>query len=341
MKKTTLKDIARALNTSIATVSRALYNSDEISEKMKNRVREVAQLYNYKPNSTALSLKFHKSYALGVILPRLSHYYFSEVLSGLLQEATRNGYKLIIAESKYNVNKELEYIQEFYEMNVDGIFILPSRKLSIKKTRLEQQIRDDVPFLFIDRRIDLDKKEIPFITSDDYVGTREGIEHLIEQGYHNIAHLKGLETSSIANIRHQAYMDTLIKNKLEINNNLIISCKYFTIEEGELLACRLMNAKEIPDAFFCINDHIAIGVLKALKKLGYRVPQDVGVLGFSDSDISAVCTPLLSTIHQPGREIGKKAVLLILSNINGKEVISSKHIVLKTKLIKRESTQRV
>lgn len=338
MKRTTLKDIAKALNTTIATVSRALHDNPEISSEMKNRVREVAKLYNYKPNSTALSLKFQKSYTFGVIFPTLTHYYLTQILSGLLQEATKNGFKLIIAESNYDPKKELKLIQEFYEQNVDGIIILPSRKLNMMKEKLEQQIRDDIPFVVVDRVLYLENKKLPCISTNDYVGTKEGINHLINQGYKKIAHIKGLNTSSISNIRHDTYLKILSKNKMEIRDEWTLSCQFFTKEEGEDLAIQLMSLKNKPDAIFCINDHIAVGVLRGLQKLGYKIPEDVGVLGFSNSDISTVCTPQLSTIHQPGMEIGKKGIKLILSNINQKKDISDVNIVLKTRLIQREST---
>ena len=340
MKRTTLKDIAKALNTTIATVSRALHDNPEISSEMKNRVKEVAKLYNYKPNSTALSLKFQKTYTFGVIFPTLMNQYMTQMLSGLLQEASKNGYKLIIAESNYDPEKELELIQEFYEYDVDGVLILPSRKLNMMKEKLESQIRDDIPFLVIDRVIYLENKQIPFISSDDYVGTKEGITHLIEQGYQKIAHIKGLDSSSISNVRHQTYLEILKKNKMEINQEWIISCEDFTKKEGEDLAIQLMSLDHKPDAIFCIDDHVAVGVIRGLQKLGVKIPQEVGVLGFSNADISEVCTPQLSTIYQPGVEIGKKGIQLILSNINKNKDISKTNIVLKTKLIIRETTQR-
>ncbi|NOU60373.1 substrate-binding domain-containing protein [Marinifilum caeruleilacunae] len=338
MKRTTLKDIAKALNTTIATVSRALHDNPEISDEMKNRVREVAKLYDYKPNSTALSLKFQKSYTFGVIFFTLNQYFTTQILSGLLQEATKNGYKLIVAESNYDPKKELELIQEFYELNVDGILILPSRKLNTKRFELENIIRDDVPFVIIDRTIYFEKKKIPFITSDDYVGTREGISHLIKKGYKRFAQIKGLDSSSISNIRYQAFLETLTRHKLEIDHRKIISCQEFTKEEGEELANQLMSLEDKPDVIFCISDMVAVGVLHALRKKGYRVPEDVAVLGFSNSNICEVCTPQLSTIHQPGVEMGKKSIKLILSNIKQKKDISDVKIVMKTKLIEREST---
>nr|WP_320118633.1 substrate-binding domain-containing protein [uncultured Marinifilum sp.] len=182
------------------------------------------------------------------------------------------------------------------------------------------------------------KRHLPFISSDDYIGTKEGITHLIKQGYKKLAHIKGLDSSSVSNVRYQAFLETLTKHKLEIDPKKVISCVKFTIEEGAEIAKQLMNMDNKPDAIFCINDHVAIGVLKGLKNLGYKVPEDVAVLGFSNSDISEVCTPQLSTIHQPGIEIGKQSIKLILSNINNQKDISNTKIVLKTKLIKREST---
>lgn len=340
MKRTTLKDLAKALNTTIATVSRALHDSPEISEAMKNKVRKVANLYNYKPNTTALSLKFQKSYRLGVIFPRLAHYYVTQIVSGMLSEAGKNGYKMLIAESNYDPKKEMEYIQEFYELNVDAILILPSRKLGQNKNELEKLVKNDIPFLIIDRLIYFDTIKTPLISSDDYIGTREGITHLIEQGYKKIAHLRGLKSSSLANVRHDAYLDTLRENNLECEENQVLTCKRFTKQEGEEMAVKLMKLAVSPDAIFCINDIVAIGVLAGLKKMGKKVPEDVGVLGFSNSDLAEVSSPQLSSIHQPGMKIGRKSIQLVLSNIAGKKDISKKNVVLKTKLVARESTLR-
>lgn len=340
MSRTTLKDIAKALNTTIATVSRALHDHPEIGKEMKERVRDVAKLYNYKPNSTALSLKFQKSYRLGVIFPRLTHYYVTQIVSGMLSEAGKNGYKMLIAESNYEPKKELDYIQEFYELDVDAILILPSRKLNQHKLKLENLIHKDIPFLILDRLIYFDNIKTPLISSNDYVGTQEGIKHLLDQQYSKIAHLRGLHTSSLANIRHQAYCDALISENRLCDENWTMTCKKFTIEEGEELACKLMALPNPPDAIFCINDIIAVGVLRGLRKLGKKVPEEIGVLGFSNSDLAEVSSPTLSSINQPGLRIGKKSIQLVLSNIVDKKDISKKNVVLKTKLIIRESTQR-
>lgn len=340
MSRTTLKDIATALNTTIATVSRALHDSPEISQDMKNKVREVAAIFNYKPNSTALSLKFQKSFRLGVIFPRLTHYYVTQIVSGMLQEAGKNGYKMLIAESNYDPKKELDYIQEFYELDVDAILILPGRTLNKHKDKLEKLIRKDIPFLILDRLIYFDNIKTPLLSSNDYVGTKEGITHLIEQGYKKIAHLRGILSSSLANVRHQAYTDVLNHYNLPSQKEWVLTCKKFTREEGELYAQKLMSLPNPPDAIFCINDIVAVGVLRGLQKLGIKVPEKVGVLGFSNSDLAEVCSPQLSSIHQPGVNIGKKSIQLVLSNLNDKKDISKKNVVLKTKLVVRESTLR-
>lgn len=341
MRKTTLKDIAKALSTTIATVSRALHDKPEISQEMKERVRTIANLYDYRPNTIALSLKFRKSYRIGVIFPKLTHYYVTQILSGMLQEAGKNGYKILIAESNYSAEKELEFIQEFYELNVDAILILPGRKLGLKKDKLERLIKSDIPFVIVDRLIIFDHIKVPSLASDDYAGTKEGVEHLIKQGYLKIAHLRGIGSSNLAEVRYNAYIETLIRNQLETNTDWVITCTRFDHEEGMQLTERLMALENKPDAIFCINDIVAVGVLFGLKKLGVRVPQDVGVLGFSNSDLSQVCSPQLSTIHQPGIAIGKKSIRLVLSNINNGMDISDKNITMKTKLVVRESTSRI
>jgi len=341
MKRTTLKDIARELKTTIATVSRALHDSPEISNDMKEKVRHLANIRNYKPNHTALSLKFQRSFTFGVIFPTLSQYYMNKILHGLSDEATKNGYKLIIAESNYKPKNELKLIQEFYELNVDALMILPSRKLNLKKNELETIIKPDIPFLVIDRILYLDKINVPFISSDDYVGAKEGIIHLIEQGYTKIAHVKGLDSSSVSNIRYKAYMDTMQLSNLQIDNKWVVTCKKFTLEEGEEMASYFMSLENKPDAIFCISDILAIGIISGLRKLGYKVPSQVGVLGFSNSDMAQVCYPSLSSIHQPGEEIGKKSIRLILSALTQANDISNKHIIMKTSLVSRESTNRL
>lgn len=340
MSRTTLKQLAKALNTTIATVSRALHDHPEISKEMKERVREVANLYDYKPNTTALSLKFRKSYRIGVIFPRLAHYYVTQIISGMLNEAGKHGYKILIAESNYDPKKEMEYIQEFYELDVDAILILPSRELDKHKKKLESIIKKEIPFLILDRLIYFEHLKTPLLSSNDYAGAQEGINHLIEQGYKKIAHLKGLPSSSLANARYNGYYDTLKSNNMEVSGNWVITCKKFTKEEGEELTIRLMSLQNPPDAIFCINDIVAIGVLAGLKKLGKKIPQDVGVLGFSNSDLAEICHPQLSSIHQPGFKIGKKSVQMVLSNIVDKKDISTKNVVLKTYLVARESTLR-
>lgn len=340
MKRATLKDIAKALNTTIATVSRALHDHPEISDSMKNKVREVAILYKYKPNNTALSLKFQKSYRIGVIFPKLAHYYVTQILSGMLYQAGLAGYNLLIAESNYNPQKELEYIEQFYELNVDAILILPGRRLDLMKDKLEKLIKPSMPFVILDRLIYFNNLKTPLISSNDYVGTKEGILHLIDQGYKKIAHLRGLNSSTLANVRCDAYTDTLKENNMEINEDWIVTCKKFSFSESEAIAMKLMKLENRPDAIFCISDLVAVGVISGLKKAGVNIPKEVGVLGFSNSDLSIVCSPQLSSIHQPGKTIGKKSIKLVLSQIEEKKDISKKNIVLKTKLIVRESTQR-
>lgn len=340
MKRVTLKDLAKSLNTTIATVSRALHDHPEISDKMKYRVREAAALYNYKPNTTALSLKFQKSYRLGVIFPRLTHYYLAQILSGMLNQATKAGYKMIIAESNYNLEKELEYIQEFYELDVDAILIIPSRKLGSQKKKLEKLIKPEIPFIIIDRLIYFDHLKTPLISSDDYIGTKEGILHLIDQGYTKIAHLRGLSSSTIATVRVNAYLDTLKAHQMEFHKNWLLTCKKFNQNEGEKLAEQLMKMENKPDAIFCVSDNVALGVIRGLKKYGIRVPEDVGVLGFSNSDLAQVSSPKLSSIHQPGRRIGIKSIKMVLSKVDDNIDISNEHIVMKTRLVVRESTLR-
>ncbi len=340
MKRATLKDIAKSLNTTIATVSRALHDHPEISDKMKAKVRDVAALINYKPNTIALSLKFQKSYRIGVIFPKLAHYYVTQILSGMLEEAGKAGYKLLIAESSYNEKKELEYIEEFYELNVDAILILPGRKLGKIKEKLEKLIKPDIPFVILDRLIFFDHKKTPLISSNDDVGTREGINHLIDQGYKKIAHLRGLQSSTLANDRCRAYVETLMANNMELVNDWIVTCEKFSMKEGEQLAIKLMQMENKPDAIFCISDIVAIGVLSGLKKCGIKIPEEVGVLGFSDSDLALVSSPQLSSIHQPGKRIGKKSIKLVLEHIVHHKDITHENIVMKTRLVVRASTSR-
>jgi LacI family transcriptional regulator len=188
--------------------------------------------------------------------------------------------------------------------------------------------------------VEFENLKAPIILSNDKIGTRQGIIHLADQGYKKIAHLRGLPSSSLANARNDAYIETLNELKLESHKDWILTCNHFSIPEGEKLTQKLMNLNNPPDAIFCINDIVAIGVLKTLKKLNMKVPEDIGVLGFSNSDLSQVSHPTLSSIHQPGVSIGKKSIRLVLSHINDQKDISNKYLKVKTKLIIRESTLR-
>ncbi|MDO5664226.1 MAG: LacI family DNA-binding transcriptional regulator [Bacteroidia bacterium] len=334
-RQITLKDIAKELGLSPSTVSRALRNHPAISKETKGLVQNYALKHKYKPNTLALQLRTNRNNTIGVIVPEIVHYFFSTVLAGIQEEAEKGNYNLIICHSNENYEREVKSVETLLDARVCGILASQS-KTTEEFSHFQDIVDNDVHLVFFDRictGINTDK-----VVIDDYAGAYHAVEYLINSGCKQVAFLGSNPHLPIANNRRMGYEDALRKHNIPINKALMQVCD--TVELAREIVPSMLKADTAPDAFFCINDEVAAHCLQIIKSTGFRVPQDISVCGFTNSDITEVTDPTLTSVDQHGFEMGKTAARLLINRIEGKEVkkgIVSK--VIKTDLVVRNSTR--
>ncbi len=337
----TIKDIAKELNISVSTVSRALKDYPGISDETKKKVKGVAEKMNYRPNAIALSLRKSKSFTIGVIIPEVVHFFFSTVISGIEEVAFSRGYNVILTQTNEKIEREISSINTMLSNQIDG-FMISFSKETVDFDHFSKLLDQDYPIVFFDRVPDIPKAINVMV--DDYQGAFDATTHLLSQGYDSIVHLAGPKNLKICFERERGYRDALKANGIPINEDFIIECLLGTPEESKKITQRLLNnSTEKPNAIFANNDIVAVGAMMACKEEGLKIPEDIGIVGFSNWQICSMLEPTLTSVYQPGFEIGKKATELLLDMIEKKiepDKINSP-IVLKTELIPRLSSKRL
>lgn len=334
-KATTLKEIAKELQLSISTVSRALNNHPDISDLTKERVEHLAEKLNYAPNLFAKGFRSHRSHIIGVIVPNISHYFTSTILKGILEEAEIRGYRVIISESKNSEEKQNEMLRTMSQFGVDGILLALSRKTKSIENILK--ILDTVPLVMFDKV----SNKIPCtqVVIDEEVAAFNAVEHLINTGKKRIAIIKETENSFNSEKRYAGYLRALEEHQIEIDKKIILSTEDISLSKGRMMTNILLSLKKRPDAIFAITDMAAIGVIKALNKFKVQIPEEIAVVGFSNSTHSTIIQPALTTVDQPGEKIGKTAVKYLIDEVeNQKDEIATKTVTVKTHLIVRDSS---
>lgn len=330
----TIKDIAKALNISPSTVSRALKNHPDISQDTKDAVNKYAKDFNYKPNTLALSLRMSKNNTIGVIVPEIVHYFFSSILSGIEQVANAEGYNVIICQSDEDYDKEVRNTQALIATRVSGV-LASLAKHTTDYSHFQDIIDSDIPLVFFDRiciGINTDR-----VVVDDYAGAFAAVEYLIQTGCKRIAFYSSPFHLEISKNRKNGYMDALRKYGLQVDDSLIKVCD--TREEAIIITPEILDRPNRPDGFFAINDHCAAGILYAAKLAKLKIPQDVSIMGFSDGELAKACDPMLSTVEQHGYEMGKHAAKLLIDKINGETQGQYTNKIVKTNLIIRGTTR--
>ena len=338
MLKATITDIAKELNTTPATVSRALSNHPRISEKTKRSVHETALKLNYKTNRIASSLRSGKTHLIGVIIPSAEINFFGSVVHGIENIANENGYGVLLFQSNEQRDYEEKGLQNFLSARVDGILV------SIAKDTMDyshfREIKSRrVPLVFFDRvNDDLD---IDSVVIDDYKGAFLATEHLISQGYTRIAHISGPQHLKNFYDRLKGYMGALQANKIKIDHSLIYDGN-ISIESGRKGTSHFLSMQNPPDAIFATEDFTALGVIKEIKEKGIKIPEQFGVVGFANELFGEHITPTLSTVDQQTIRMGKSALSLLLNIIEGKgiENHTKQKVVLEPLLICRDSSNR-
>lgn len=332
----TIKDIAKALDVSPSTVSRALKDNPDISPETRRLVQDYAKKCKYKPNALALSLRSQHTNIIGVIVPELANHFFSAVLSGIETVAEEKDYHVIVCQSQEDYQKEVRNVQTLIKARVCGVLISQS-KTTTNYDHFQEFIDMDIPVIFFDRictGIDTDK-----VVVDDYSGTLAAVEYMIKSGCKKISFFTAPLHLEISKNRRNGYLDALRKYHLPVDENLIRIAD--DKKMGYERAKEILQSVDCPDAFMAMNDYTASGILLAAKELGFKIPEDISIFGFSNSNISKDTDPMLSTMDQHPLKVGEEATKLLLEKIEHPEITTRKNKIIKTSLIVRQSTRLI
>lgn len=334
----TMKDIAREFGISVATVSRALKNSPRISAERRAAIQQYAREHNFTPNMIAESLRHSRVQPLkviGVIIPEFAHYYFSSILSGIEEEASARGYRIMVAQSNEQYEREVKICQSFYENKVCGI-IVSQAKDTHQYDHFQRLIDSGVPLVFYDRICT--GVNASRVVVDDYMGAFNAVTHLIETGCTRIAFYGSAMTLEISKNRYNGYKDALLKHGIQPNQELIRFCDNRT--DAEAITPEILSTDNPPNGFFAVNDDTAIGILYTAKRMGFRVPEDISICGFTNGQRAVACDPMLTTVEQRGIKVGGEAVDILIGHVEGTIPLdkAEKRIV-RTRLIIRGTTR--
>ena len=335
----TIKDIAKALGLSTSTVSRALRDSYEISPETKRLVLEYAEKNNYQPNPIALSLKERRSRSIGVIVCEIANSFFSQTINGIESIAYNHGYNVIIAQSRESFDREMLNLQYLTSRSIDGLIISVSTETSDFSYLKELHSRG-LPIVFFDRIVD--EIDTHKVIVDNFKGAYDATSHLISNGYRNIAALANSGQLSITRERLAGYKAALAAHEIKINDQLIKYGDHGGMIQSEVdeAVKDLLKAGQKPDAIFAMADKLTTGCLRILKTNGILVPDEIGLIGFTNTDLTELLDPPLSVIKQPAFEMGEVATNLLLQLIESKRPVKDFETrVLSTELLIRGSTK--
>ena len=336
-KRYSIQDIARELNTSSSTISRALQDSPRISLKMRQAAQELARQHNYVPDFRASSLRKGNGRTIGVLVPKIDRYFFSTVLSGIDEIAAPAGYSVLICQSFESYEKESLLVRNLMNGRVDGL--IASISIETKKVQhFNNFISRELPLVFFDRVCDSIKASK--VVLDDYRGACLTVEHLIENGCRNIAHFAGPQHINVYKNRTRGFVDTMKKHDLRVDNNLIFH-NTITRETGCEAMQKILTMPQKPDAIYSSGDYSALGAILCAREAGIRVPQEMAFTGFANEPWDSFFDPPLTSVDQHAFEIGKQAASLLLQQIEGKDTgFVPKTIVIEPELVIRKSSIR-
>lgn len=338
-QKVTLKQIAKELDVSISTVSKALKDSVEISLDTRQKVKAFAKLYNYKPNNIALSLKNRKTKTIGVIIPEIVHHFFTTVIGGVEKVANEKGYNVIICSSNNSFDKEVINMEMLASGSADGFILSVAKETQLKKDyhHIEETMSQGMPVVLFDRIIDevvCDK-----VIIDDAKGAQTATNHLLSVGCKKIAILTTVDYISVGKLRTNGYLRALRAYDISEKEEYIL--KIEDIDNCEAEISDFLKNKDI-DAIFAVNELFAVTAIKVLNKHGKKVPDDIAVVGFTDGILSKHFIPSLTTVSQHGEDMGVRAAKLLIDKLESGEEVTEEYrtVIIDTSLVQRQSTKK-
>lgn len=355
-KKITLKQIAKELDVSVSTVSKALSNSKEISEDTTKKIQAFAKLYNYRPNNIALSLKNRKTKTIGILIPEIVHHFFSTVIRGIERVANRRGYNVIVGLSNESFTKEIINMEMLANGSIDGFILSISKETLLKQDyhHFNATINQGMPIVMFDRVVN--EVECDKVIVDDFNGAVKAVKKLIEKSCKNIALITTMDYVSVGRLRTQGYLEALQNSGFEPDSNLILKIddsldveNHVEVLETEIAHFFKSNPKI--DGVFAVNELYAVTAMKVARKLGLSIPDDMQVIGFTDGVLSKHATPSLTTVSQHGQKMGEQAANLLIERLEAEDAEAEKYftnndqkrdfikVVIETEIIERESTK--
>lgn len=330
----TIMDLAKLLNLSKSTVSRALKNHPDISKATRDAVRQLADALNYRPNSVAVTLRHKKSRIIGLVVPQISYFFFPSVVKGIEDEVNKHGYTLMIMQSNEEYLREKEACNHLMSGNVEGILISVSRE-TVDFHHFEEIIDSGLPMVFFDRVPETCLADMVLV--DDTDGAYRAVKHLIETGKKRIAICTGTPNLLISRNRLKGYKQALSESGIKVDERYIFEGE--SPEEVEKEMSKLLDLPDRPDGIFAISDLTMAGIMQAIYSRRLRIPEDIGVIGFCEEPFSLMYNPPVSTIRPMGYEIGKTAANLLFKKIlDGEDTLTVGRVELTGELIARAST---
>lgn len=336
-REVTIYDIARELNVSPSTVSRALKDHHSIGKKTKKAVLKLAEQRGYQPNVIAASLRSNKTNTIGIITSWINRPFISSLISGVEIAANKSGYNVIISQSHDSYDSEVANAQVLYNSRIEGLVV----SLAMETTNydhFEKFLKKNIPVVFVDRvpeNINATK-----VVIDNFMAGFKATEHLIAQGCIRIAHIGGAQHRNVYRERRLGYVEALKKHNIQIDEQLIIENNVLSSEEGLKVGKQLLSLPNRPDGIFSANDTAAVSVIQYARKAGISIPNELAVIGFNNDPVSTIIDPPLSTVGHPAIEMGKLAAMHVLNNDNQDEAVKSQTIMLETDLVIRQSSLR-
>ncbi len=330
----TIKDVAKKAGVSIATVSRVLNNKDRVKDETREKIMAIVNEMNYVTNFSAKTLRQNKSNVIGVIVQGVSISFYAEIVKGIENKANEYDLRLIVCDSENSVEKEKDFVRFLYDRSVDGMIFIVPQMPSEDIVKIHQ---DNYPIVVFGSN--MQEYNIPSITVDNRLGAILAVRHLYSHGFTKIAFIGSIEDEHNSDRRErlQGYRDALKECQLELLPEYIENGLYYE-ETASGAFIRLMKLPNPPDAVFCGNDEMALGVLKTAKKMGISIPEQIGLVGFDNIRICQYTSPALTTINQPTHNIGVLCCEKLIYSLNDKgKDAKYTNLVLQPELIIRES----
>jgi len=329
-------DIAKQLNVSRVTVSKALRDHPDISQAMKKKIGLTARKMGYVPNLIARQLNSRRTFTIGIVIPDLENSFFSYIVDSMIDYATEHNYYVILTVSREKGNIEKQNIENLIGMRVDGLLVCLSQETNDKQV-FKTVEKMKIPLVFFDRAFE--NMKFSRVVFNDKPGAVNALNRIMLEGYTRIAHFAGYSKTNIGRERNEGFHEALSKNKIQVNKDWIIESG-FELKDGYESFKKLNSLGNLPEVIFAVNDRVALGVYKAAKEAGLRIPEDIGIFGFGFNEITDFFDPQLTVINQDPRKMGREAIKLLIDEIEKKTRTGQSKIYIEEEFLWRKSVKR-